>query len=229
MTDRWREQSRAQWDEKAKDWHKKSFAMWHHGSRKPIVPAVRTYLPSGSSLLDVGCGDGTGSNAMGAQGYKVTGLDLSKEMIQYAKHQSTSHVQFYEGTIEDFALNHQSSYDSVMCINSLEWMENPFKALKTIDSLVTDNGKIFCAILGPTAGPRSNSFDRLVDGNFICNTMMPWEFQGLADELNWHYLDEVHVYKDEAVKINKDGLSNKLKQSLTFYTLFVYEKKKQEM
>ncbi|MDG5470584.1 class I SAM-dependent methyltransferase [Jeotgalibacillus sp. ET6] len=224
MNERWKEQSRIQWDEKAEEWHKKSFTMWTQGSRKSVLPAVQEFLSQGSSILDIGCGDGVGSRLLGDSGYEVTGIDPSKEMIQYANHQNShTKVRYLEGRVEDIKFKH-GSFDGAMCINSLEWMENPYEALKTIHSLLSEKGKIFIAILGPTAAPRANSFNRLIDGHSICNTMMPWEFQGIAAQLNWTYLDEVHVYKNEAIHVNKEGLSKQLKQSLTFFTLFIYEK-----
>jgi len=41
-------------------------------------------LPSGASILDIGCGTGRHSVELAKRGYAVTGLDLSAEMLAMA-------------------------------------------------------------------------------------------------------------------------------------------------
>ena len=56
-------------------------------------------------------------------------------------------------------------------------------------------------MLGPTAGPRKQSFPRLYGKLVICNTMMPWEFERLALENGWEKVDELTVFKKRCAKI----------------------------
>ena len=48
------------------------------------IAKTKQYLPHGSSILDVGCGTGTISILLANEGYKVTGIDLSEEMLSLA-------------------------------------------------------------------------------------------------------------------------------------------------
>lgn len=225
MTNSWESKSLHDWNERAADWHQKSLHMWTKGSRKDIVPIVEKHLESRASILDFGCGDGTGSLLLSKSGYRVTGIDLSDEMIRFARNKAgrSDLAVFQAGTLEDFHFN-EGSFDALLCINSLEWTEDPFKVLVKLDGLVKEGGKIFCAILGPAAGPRNNSFGRLLGEKVICNTMMPWEFAWLAKKMKWTYLEEHYVYKDQADSGAVHSLPSQLKQSLTFFTLFVYQK-----
>src|SRR3974390_2519613 len=42
-------------------------------------------LPSGARILDVGCGTGHLSKRLFDRGYLVTGIDISEDMLEYAR------------------------------------------------------------------------------------------------------------------------------------------------
>ena len=48
------------------------------------ITKTKEYLPIGSSILDVGCGTGTISILLAKEGYDVTGVDLSEDMLALA-------------------------------------------------------------------------------------------------------------------------------------------------
>ncbi|KKS63768.1 MAG: hypothetical protein UV32_C0035G0005 [Candidatus Collierbacteria bacterium GW2011_GWF2_42_51] len=77
-------------------------------SRQYIWPDLKPYLKnvkSGSSVLDVGCGNG-----------KYTGLDISKELLKEAERAHPEH-KFYETDITKESLwKHLPQYDYIFCI-----------------------------------------------------------------------------------------------------------------
>jgi ubiquinone/menaquinone biosynthesis C-methylase UbiE len=175
----------------------------------------------------MGCGDGYGSLLLSREGYKVTGIDLSKEMIDkarlYEKQMQSNHPMFLEGSITNTSFP-EESFDAVMAINSLEWIEFPLDGLNEMKRIVRKGGFGCFAILGPTAMPRINSYKRLVGTDVICNTMMPWEFERLATETGWEKTAEKHVFKRGVDPQMLKGLSNELKQALTFLTIFMFKR-----
>ena len=60
----------------------------------------------------------------------------------------------------------------------------------------------------------------------ICNTMMPWEFEKLATEHGWKKIAEKGVYKKGVEEGLLSGLTNDLKQALTFMQLFILQRVK---
>jgi len=50
----------------------------------------------GARMLDVACGKGRHSMQLAANGFDVTGIDLSKESIAYALQNESNHLHFYE-------------------------------------------------------------------------------------------------------------------------------------
>ncbi|KMJ59683.1 methyltransferase [Bacillus sp. LL01] len=221
----WNEETEKAWNERAGFWHENSENMWLHGSRKTIVPFIQARLAEGSHILDAGCGDGFGSLLLAENGYQVTGIDISEKMIDLATEKRVhNHVIFQKGDLTALHMD-PSSKDAIMAINSIEWVEQPLQVLEEFHKVLKPNGKLFIGLLGPTAGPRGNSFPRLYNQKAICNTMMPWEFEQLAQENGWELMDGMPVYKEEAKKLDTTNLPRILKQSLTFMWVFMLQKK----
>lgn len=217
----WISKAESEWDKRAAFWNQKSRSMWDNGSRKDIVPMLSNHLKPGSKVLDIGCGDGYGSFKLFKEGYHVTGIDLSKEMIQLAKSRvSIGDISFRQGNVNEIPFD-DNYFDAIMAINVLEWVEDPLHALKELNRVVKPDGIICAGILGPTAGPRMNSYSRLLGEKVICNTMMPWEFKILASDIKLESLDGFGVYKEGVHHDHHKGLPINLKQALTFMWVFL--------
>jgi SAM-dependent methyltransferase len=53
--------------------------------RERVLETVRRYVPSGSHLLDLGCGPGADEEALARGGYRVTAIDWSPAMVREAR------------------------------------------------------------------------------------------------------------------------------------------------
>ncbi|MBP1968617.1 ubiquinone/menaquinone biosynthesis C-methylase UbiE [Virgibacillus natechei] len=220
----WKKEAEIQWDNRAHFWNEHSVHMWDNGSRKDIIPFVKDYFKKGSKILDIGCGDGYGSYKLHKAGYDVVGMDISSEMIALAK-ERTKHeaIPFSQGDVNELPFE-DNSFDGVMAINVLEWTESPVEALLELKRVVKKDGLLFVGILGPTAGPRMNSYPRLLGEKAIANTMMPWELQKLSADHNLEYVDGIGVYKEGVEARHHQYLSLELKQALTFMWVFMLRK-----
>lgn len=135
----------------------------------------------------------------------------------------TNENHFIKGDLSalPFADHH---FDGVLAINSMEWTEDPYHAMKEAVRVLKPGGYGCFGILGPTAGPRNNSFPRLLGEKVICNTMMPWEFEQLMQGLPMKKVAEQGVYKKAAELLPKGGLPLQLQQSLSFMWIFIFQK-----
>lgn len=219
----WSSESERQWNERSVMWKSKSKEMWESGSRKEIVPFFQSIVPVGSSICDFGCGDGYGSIKLARAGYHVTGIDVSEEMISTACELAKgTNAQFFKGDIAKVEMM-ENGTDAVIAINSLEWTENPLEVLKEMKRIVRPFGYACIGILGPTAMPRKHSFNRLYGEEVICNTMMPWELQQLAEENGWEKVAEKGVYKRGVNQQLIETLSLDLKQALSFMWVMIFK------
>ncbi len=74
-------------------------------------------LPAGASILDMGCGTGRHSVALALRGFQVTGLDLSRDMLQKAKARAEDKqvkVTFLEGDATSF--DSPPVFDAAICL-----------------------------------------------------------------------------------------------------------------
>ncbi|AGK54623.1 class I SAM-dependent methyltransferase [Bacillus sp. 1NLA3E] len=219
----WTEEAEKQWNERASSWNSKSKEMWETGSRKDVISFFKSHVSDGKSVCDLGCGDGYGSFKLASSGYHVTGMDVSHEMIERAKSlEKASSLQFVKGDIAILAVP-DSHFDAIIAINSLEWTENPLSVLLETKRIVKKEGYACFGILGPTAMPRVNSYQRLYGEQVICNTMMPWEFEKLASENGFSKVAEYGVYKRGADQLQLGSLSTDLKQALSFIWVFMFQ------
>ncbi len=220
----WLQASQKQWDERALFWSERSKNMWDNGSRKKIIPFINQHLNAGDHVLDIGCGDGYGTHKLHQAGYKVTGMDISSNMIAFAQERwNENGLLFKQGAVESLSQS-PTKFQAIMAINVLEWTEIPADAIKQIKNHLETDGLFFAGILGPTAGPRANGYSRLYGEKTIANSMMPWEFLQLAQELGFTYNDGFGVYKKGVNDNHLEGLPLELKQALSFMWVFCLKK-----
>lgn len=219
----WKDQSEKLWNERAENWNSRSEKMWENGSRKEIIPFFQKYVKKNAKVCDLGCGDGYGSYKLTQAGYEVTGVDVSEEMLEKAAAVNAGgSAKFLKGDMENVPVKNRQ-FDAVLAINSLEWTESPLNVLNEMKRILKDDGIVCIGILGPTAGPRVNSYRRLYGEKVVCNTIMPWELEKLAGENGWEKLDEYPVLKKEAEELAKGSLSNEMKQVLSFMYIFIFK------
>lgn len=75
----------------ARDWHRDHTVddWWKEGTEKFV-----SFLQSGNTVLDIGCGTGIKAHYLQKRGLSVTGIDFSEEMIQIAR-ETTPEVDFH--------------------------------------------------------------------------------------------------------------------------------------
>ena len=79
-------------------------------------------LESGDTVLDVACGKGRHAMFLASLGYKVTGIDLSKNSIEYASQFENENLKFYT---HDMRKPMGSQYDAVFNLfTSFGYFEN---------------------------------------------------------------------------------------------------------
>lgn len=80
-----------------------------------ICSALKTHA-SGKDVLDAGCGLGYLTHGLGALGFSVTGIDISKQSIAFAGARFP-HLRFHNSSIQGFSRDNAEAYD--VCIASL--------------------------------------------------------------------------------------------------------------
>ncbi len=108
---------------------------------------------SGKSILDVGCGGGLLSEAMASSGARVTGLDLTQDLIDVARLHALETgvaVEYRVESAEQHAASHAAGYDTVTCMEMLEHVPDPAVAVAALAKLVRPGGDLFVSTLNRT-------------------------------------------------------------------------------
>ena len=97
-------------------------------------------------VLDVGCGGGILSESLAQRGAVVTGIDMGDAPLGVAKlHQLESglSINYRKSTAEDFAKNHENTFDIVTCLEMLEHVPDPSSVINACAKMVKPGGAVF--------------------------------------------------------------------------------------
>ena len=134
--------ARALWDDEAQSFDEAA----DHGLLDPEVRAAWRALmlellpPAPARVADLGCGTGTLAGLLTEEGYDVTGVDLSPEMVRRARAKVPG-VLFLEADASAPPLD-PASYDVVLSRHVLWAMPDPQAALERWAALLREGGRL---------------------------------------------------------------------------------------
>ncbi|MEQ8898480.1 MAG: methyltransferase domain-containing protein [Roseovarius sp.] len=117
-------------------------------------------LEPGRDLLDLCCGQGNLSAAAHAQGFRVTGLDFSREMLVHA-HDRAPDVVFLVGDAQDMPFD-DGAFDAVTCGFGLMHVPDQPKALREVARVLRPGGRF---VMTSWHGPDVSETFALLYGN----------------------------------------------------------------
>ena len=133
---------RALWDDEAQTFDEAA----DHGLRDPAVRAAWRELlrdllpPPPARVADLGCGTGTLALLLTEEGYDVTGVDVSPEMVRRARAKAPA-VEFVVADASAPPLD-PASYDVVLSRHVLWAMPDPGAALERWARLLREGGRL---------------------------------------------------------------------------------------
>jgi len=108
-------------------WYDTAKGSWAHRLEKELMVRV-TDLKANRAILDVGCGTGTYLRFFSEKGMKPVGVDVSLPMLRVARQKVGQEIGLCLAKAEALPFK-DNSFDVVTFITTLEFLEDPAKAL----------------------------------------------------------------------------------------------------
>lgn len=118
-----------------------------------ITDVLRKRLPQGAEVLDVGCGNGVISRALGEKGFNVRGIDISEKTIARAKELNKFPNVRFEAVSAEKLVADGVRYHAVICSEVLEHLNDPGILLKTLHQSLHPDGVLIVTVPNGN-GPR---------------------------------------------------------------------------
>ncbi|MDD5773747.1 MAG: methyltransferase domain-containing protein [bacterium] len=115
-------------------------------------------------VLDLGCGVGRWCRILAQKGAKVTGADISNEMIKIAGIPADKNVDFLNAAIAEIELP-ADTFDLITCVTVLQHITDEKEFKKSVGNMVrllNKNGKIFILEVAPNRARDKNSFSDIL-------------------------------------------------------------------
>ncbi len=176
---------------------------------KFITDVLKTQLPTGAEVLDVGCGNGVISRSLGEAGFKVKGIDVSEKAIARATELNRfSNVRFEVKSAEQLMAD-GSKYHAIICSEVLEHLNEPGKLLAVLHEVLHKDGVLIVTVPNGN-GPRELFVTRPVIALQKNNGIVWKAVQGLKSALG---------YRGTTVQSSADDLTH-----IQFFTKSSLEK-----
>lgn len=112
---------------------------------------------AGRNVLDAGCGGGILSEALAAAGARVTGIDLSSDVLAVARRHARDaglDIDYQQISSKEMAAFMPAAFDVVACMEFLEHVPDPAAVVADCAALVKPGGHVFFSTINRTLAAR---------------------------------------------------------------------------
>ena len=173
---------------------------------------VIKFLDNDFRVLEIGFGEGYGTNFLSDHLNRITGLDVNKKAVSYANQiygDDNCKFEYYDGNKLPYADEH---FDAVISFQVIEHIEDDHRFIKEIHRVLKNEGK--SVLTTP------NRKTRLAPGQDPWNEFHIREYSASQlDEMLSGYFSEVRVWGVRGDSGVETIEKNRVKRNLSFYKL----------
>lgn len=116
---------------------------WFKVKREMIMDLFNKYCRKNSKILDVGCGTGVICK-MFSKDNDVTGLDISKEALRYARKRDKN-LKLVLGDAQNIGIT-KNRFDVIIASDVIEHVNDDYKAIEHINKSLKKGGKVIITV-----------------------------------------------------------------------------------
>jgi len=116
-----------------------------------VLATIKKFIVQNSKVLDLACGEGTITDQIQKNGYKVVGIDMSKQLINDAKHNYPD-INFFIQDVRSLTAGFvkiAGQFDCVLCVLALQNIDDLDSTFKQVSQILKPNGKFIFLINHP--------------------------------------------------------------------------------
>lgn len=166
-------------------------------------------LPEQASILDLGCGKGRHAMYLHDMGYKVTGVDLSKNNIAYAKRFEKPGLKF---EVHDMCKPYKHQFDAVFNLfTSFGYFDLDEYNLDTIKAIKQNLNETGFGVID------------FMNTQVVMENLVPEETKTVG-EIDFHlkrFVENDYIFKD--IKFEADGKAHHYQERVKAFTLQDFE------
>ncbi len=117
--------------------------LWRSRTASALA-TLRSALPQGARVLDIGCGTGEFARGLDSSGFQVTAVDLVEGMLDRAK-ETSSGVDWVHAPFSD-RLAPKQTFDAIASLGYLEYQERSGKELVRMHRLLKPGGLLLLSV-----------------------------------------------------------------------------------
>jgi ubiquinone/menaquinone biosynthesis C-methylase UbiE len=133
---------------------------------------------AGQVVLSLACGQGQDARLLARLGARVTGIDVSTEMLRYAReHEAASPrgIAYLRGDAQDLAALADASFDGVLCHMALMDIPELTPTIRSVARVLRQGGWFAFSIVHPAYEPHVEIItDYLLDHRYAKRTPVDW-------------------------------------------------------
>ncbi len=135
-------------------------------------------------ILDAGCGDGSWDFRIAKKCKKVIAIDISKSAFFEAKKKAPSNLIFEKMNVEQLKFS-ANSFDKIYCIETIEHLLKPEKALKEFYRVLKPKGKLVISypLVDNTPVGRLEKFLHIRKGTPISEHLTNWSYSETIENI----------------------------------------------
>jgi len=117
---------------------------WFKARRNLIFQIFKKYnIGTDKKILDYGCGSGFLAGQLQAKGYDVSGVDVSKEAINFGLSRGIKNLSYVGGTLTNYE---GSSFDLILAMDVIEHIKEDDLAIKELKRLLKPSGQLVVTV-----------------------------------------------------------------------------------
>jgi len=125
-----------------------------------VLKSLKRLTEGATHVLDYGCGTGGLCNRLSSEGFDVTGVDISKKMIEIARRHSQANIRYLIGG-SDALRGIEGSFDAITSMMVFQFIEDLLPCLPLFRAIIRDGGLICVAVFNPAFVERCASAGKL--------------------------------------------------------------------